>query len=88
VDRDGGDRAGGGRHPCHGGRRPARRALAAFAPALARYATVGDYPIASRVGTVTGEAQGRAHDPDLAYSFGLPRIADGVEALRRRTRRA
>jgi AcrR family transcriptional regulator len=57
-------------------------------PALARYATAGDYPLASRVGTTAGEAQGRAYDPDLAYTFGLERIADGVEALRRRTHRA
>jgi len=61
---------------------------AAAGPALARYAIASDYPLSSRVGTIAGEAQGRAHDPDLAYTFGLERIADGVQALRRRTREA
>jgi AcrR family transcriptional regulator len=61
---------------------------AAAGPALARYVTTTDYPLSSRVGTNAGEAQGRAHDPDLAYTFGLERIADGVQALRRRTREA
>lgn len=58
---------------------------AAAGPALARYVTADDFPLASRVGTAAGEAQGRAHDPDLAYGFGLDRIADGVQAFRRRT---
>jgi AcrR family transcriptional regulator len=54
---------------------------AAAGPALGRYVTPADYPLASRVGTAAGQAQGRAHDPDLAYTFGLERIADGIEAL-------
>jgi AcrR family transcriptional regulator len=54
---------------------------AAAGPALARHVTAENYPLASRVGTAVGEAQGRAHDPDLAYRFGLARIADGVQAL-------
>jgi AcrR family transcriptional regulator len=53
-------------------------------PALARRVSAEDYPLSSRVGTAAGEEQGRAHDPDLAYRFGLERIADGVEALRNR----
>jgi AcrR family transcriptional regulator len=57
---------------------------AAAGPALARHANADDFPLASRVGTAAGEAQGRAHDPALAYDFGVGRIADGVEALRRR----
>jgi AcrR family transcriptional regulator len=57
-------------------------------PALARHVNADDYPLASRVGTAAGEQQGRAHDPDLAYSFGLERIADGVQALRNRRRRS
>lgn len=61
---------------------------AAAGPALARYATATDYPLASRVGTTAGEAQGRAHDPDLAYAFGLERITDGLQTLDRRTRKA
>ena len=55
---------------------------AAAGPALARHAGAGDYPVSSRVGTAVGEAQGRAYDPELAYAFGLERIADGVQALR------
>jgi AcrR family transcriptional regulator len=54
---------------------------AAAGPALARYVAAGDFPRSSRVGTAAGEAQGRAHDPDVAYRFGLERIADGVQAL-------
>lgn len=50
-------------------------------PALARRVNAGDYPLSSRIGTAAGEEQGRAHDPDVAYRFGLERIADGVEAL-------
>ncbi len=61
---------------------------AAAGPALARHATAADYPLSSRVGTAAGEAQGRAHDPELAYAFALERIADGVQALRRHTREA
>jgi AcrR family transcriptional regulator len=57
-------------------------------PALARHVNGEDYPLASRVGTAAGEQQGRAHDPDLAYTFGLERIADGVQALRNRRRRS
>jgi AcrR family transcriptional regulator len=56
-------------------------------PALARHVNAEDYPLASRVGTTAGEQQGRAHDPDVAYTFGLERIADGVQALRNRNRR-
>jgi AcrR family transcriptional regulator len=51
-------------------------------PALAAYVDGARYPLASRVGTAVGEQQGRAHDPDVAYAFGLDRIADGVRALR------
>jgi AcrR family transcriptional regulator len=61
---------------------------AAAGPALAEHATAAEYPLSSRVGTTAGETQGRAHDPDLAYTFALDRIADGVEALRHRTRGA
>ena len=57
---------------------------AAAGPALARYAAASDYPVASRVGTSAGEAQGRSYEPDLAYRFGLERIAEGIEALDRR----
>jgi len=55
-------------------------------PALARHVSADDYPLASRVGTTVGEQQGRAYDPDLAYTFGLGRIADGLQAIRSRNR--
>lgn len=35
------------------------------------------YPVASRVGPVTGEAYG-AHDPAGAFAFGLSRVLDGL----------
>lgn len=60
---------------------------AAAGPALARHVSADDYPLASRVGSAAGEEQGRAHDPDLAYEFGIERIAAGVEALVARRRR-
>ena len=60
---------------------------AAAGPVLAQYATATDYPLGSRVGTTAGEAQGRAHDPDLAYRFGLGLITDGLQTLDRRTRK-
>jgi AcrR family transcriptional regulator len=50
-------------------------------PALAQHVRPGDYPLASRVGSAAGEQQGRAHDPDAAYAFGIERIADGIQAL-------
>ena len=55
---------------------------ASAGPALAAHVDGEQYPLASRVGTAAGEQQGRAHDPDVAYAFGLDRIADGVQALR------
>jgi AcrR family transcriptional regulator len=55
-------------------------------PALAQYVNPEEYPLASRVGTTAGEEQGRAHDAQLAYSFGVERIVDGVQALRSRRR--
>lgn len=36
-------------------------------------------PLAS--GRAAGEAQGRAADPNLAYRFGIDRIAAGIEAM-------
>jgi AcrR family transcriptional regulator len=40
-------------------------------PKLAEYVREDDYPLASRVGTAQGEAQGRAYDPDRAYDYGV-----------------
>jgi AcrR family transcriptional regulator len=56
---------------------------AAAGPALARHADAAEFPLASRVGTAAAAAQGRAHDPDVMWEFGVGRIAAGVEALRR-----
>jgi AcrR family transcriptional regulator len=55
---------------------------ASAGPALAAHVEAERYPLSSRVGTAVGEQQGRAHDPERAYAFGLERIADGVRALR------
>ena len=50
-------------------------------PLLARLADPGDYPLAGRVGSAAGEAQGGAFDPERAYAFGLERTLDGLGAL-------
>lgn len=39
------------------------------------------YPLAVRVGSAAGAAQGSAHDPERAYRFGLQRLLDGLAAL-------
>jgi hypothetical protein len=54
---------------------------AANAPLLERVLDPAAYPLASRVGTAAGAAQGSAHDPDHAYRFGLGRVLDGLAAL-------
>ena len=51
----------------------------AAGPLLAELVDVEDYPLASRVGTAAGEAQGGAYDADRAYEFGLARIIEGLE---------
>jgi AcrR family transcriptional regulator len=50
-------------------------------PLLARVADPARYPLASRVGSSAGEAQGAAFDADRAYAFGLERTLDGLGAL-------
>lgn len=50
-------------------------------PALAAHVRPEDYPHASRVGSAVGEEQGRASAPDVAFRFGVERIAAGVETL-------
>ena len=50
-------------------------------PLLARVISPERYPLASRVGTAAGEAQGSAYDPDHAFEFGLERVLDGLAAL-------
>jgi len=50
-------------------------------PLLARVITPEQYPLASRVGSAAGEAQGAAYDAGNAYAFGLERVLDGLAAL-------
>jgi AcrR family transcriptional regulator len=51
----------------------------AAGPLLAELADPEQYPLASRVGTAAGEAQGGAYDAGRAYEFGLKRIIEGLE---------
>jgi AcrR family transcriptional regulator len=53
----------------------------ANAPLLARVLNDQAYPLATRVGTTAGAAQGGAYDPERAYQFGLQRVLDGLAAL-------
>jgi hypothetical protein len=48
---------------------------------LARYVDPRRYPLATRVGTATGQAHAGAYDPDHAYRFGLQRVLDGLATL-------
>lgn len=57
----------------------------AHAPLLARIFDAEDYPLATRVGTAAGAAQGTAYDPSQAYGFGLARTLDGLGTLVDRT---
>ncbi len=50
-------------------------------PLLAQVMDPGRYPLATRVGSAVGSAQGAALDPERAYAFGLERILDGLGAL-------
>lgn len=54
---------------------------AASAPFLARALDPGRYPLAARVGTAAGAAQGGAYDEQRAWDFGLARVLDGLAAL-------
>ena len=51
------------------------------APALAEVADAAQFPVASRVGTASGQRHGAASDAAVAFEFGLERILDGVAAL-------
>jgi AcrR family transcriptional regulator len=53
----------------------------ANAPLLARVVDEADYPRAVRIGSAAGAAQGSAHDPVPAWTFGLARVLDGLAAL-------
>jgi AcrR family transcriptional regulator len=50
-------------------------------PLLARVVDPERYPLASRVGTASGAAQGGAYDPAHAYAFALERALDGLGTL-------
>ncbi len=50
-------------------------------PLLARVVQPERYPLASRVGSAAGAAQGGAYDAERAYAFGLDRVLDGLAAL-------
>ncbi len=54
---------------------------AAHAPLLAQVLDADAHPLAVRVGTAAGAAQGSAYDPERAYRFGLARVLDGLAAL-------
>ena len=47
---------------------------------LARLGVADRYPLASRIGTATGETHGAANDAHAAYTFGLDVIFQGIEA--------
>ncbi|MFJ9712915.1 TetR/AcrR family transcriptional regulator [Streptomyces sp. NPDC101234] len=54
---------------------------AANAPLLERVLDPRAYPVAARVGTAAGTAQGAAYSPRHAWEFGLARVLDGLAAL-------
>ena len=60
---------------------------AANAPLLERALDPERYPVAVRVGAAAGEEHQAAYAPDHAFTFGLTRILDGIEALIRPRRR-
>ncbi len=50
-------------------------------PLLARVVAPERYPLAARVGSAVGAAQGGAYNAERAYAFGLERVLDGLAAL-------
>jgi len=50
-------------------------------PLLERVLDPGAFPLASRVGSTAGQAQGAAWDAGRAFEFGLARVLDGLAAL-------
>ncbi|MFD1152541.1 TetR/AcrR family transcriptional regulator [Saccharothrix hoggarensis] len=53
----------------------------AAAPYLAKVFDPERFPTAARVGAAAGEAHGTAYDGEHAFTFGLERVLDGIEAL-------
>lgn len=54
---------------------------AANAGLLAQVLDEEAYPLAVRVGSAAGAAQGSAQDPEHAYRFALQRLLDGLAAI-------
>ena len=52
-----------------------------YEPVLERVLDASRYPLGTRVGTASAQAQGGAYDGDRAYAFGLTRVLDGLAAL-------
>ncbi|MQA60079.1 MAG: TetR family transcriptional regulator [Actinophytocola sp.] len=59
---------------------------AAYQPAFDAVLDPAGYPVAVRVGSAAGAAQGGAYHPGRAFEFGLARVLDGVAALIQRRR--
>jgi len=55
-------------------------------PLLEKVFDPAKFPTAARVGKAAGEAYDAVGDPERAFSFGLDRVLDGVEALITRRR--
>ncbi|MBB4932903.1 AcrR family transcriptional regulator [Lipingzhangella halophila] len=53
----------------------------AVQPALGEVFDPSRFPVAARVGQAAGEEHQAAHNPEHAYTFGLDRLLQGVEAL-------
>ncbi|KOX14196.1 TetR family transcriptional regulator [Saccharothrix sp. NRRL B-16348] len=53
----------------------------AAAPLLARVLDPARFPLATRVGAAAGAAHGAAYHGDHAFTFGLDRVLDGIQAL-------
>jgi AcrR family transcriptional regulator len=54
-----------------------------YGPVLTRVIQPTDFPLATRVGAVTGEAYQAPGDPEGAFAYGLARLLDGIERRHR-----
>ncbi|MCC7369762.1 MAG: TetR/AcrR family transcriptional regulator C-terminal domain-containing protein [Chloroflexi bacterium] len=59
-----------------------------YGPLLEQLFDPDRYPLAARVGQVAGETHQAAYHAAFAFTFGLQRVLDGIEALVRSRRRA
>ncbi len=53
----------------------------AVGPVVAQVLDPATYPLATRVGTAAGAAQGAAYDPDRAWAFALERVLVSLDDL-------